>query len=1018
MHTSNLRMAERRESKINDEHPESSESETEAAAAVAPSKPKPSKRPPRQQEHQRVVSADGAPVLPVSAAAGSGISAVRSMSQGNDSTQRRVRTRAHPPEGVEAVQESEAAEDDTGANVELREMRKLQAKKRKEKIEAELAAVAEQRRLAVEKAKRKEERAKKRAVLLATRVLLEATERKLMAAEDKYANPANLDSRVTKAHAGTDASDAKPVAKVTPEMAEALVKRLQMRQMKTKEGVEALANCSVQARDFADWKRKNAVPPEGQVFTMTGWYPCVKQALLDRGWYFNPESSSPYCDMKWTLRSSDVSQETLQPWQLTNHFLKNVAITTKVGLLKSLRQLVWIADTHPREIIPRGYDLSNPQETQEFIDDFRLQKAECLLKHIYKLVTGRDQACDVPPVAIQSSEEQSEEHVDHCAPVPTPRYDVPSAIVDINAFMVNEAVFRTACEVLQRYLRPYFTDCLDDPAPEGCFDEVMSPVEWEVLSTGDLLQPFSLADTPPTPVDEFLREAEAQHACKRYGGAEHRANKKQKRNNAAERSKAVAQSQRLVPLGVKGLQDVHTILCQLIDINGTQLNMNGKGLDARNMWIVKPAAKSRGRGIMTFSDLNKLLSYVDYGKGSAGSALWIVQKYMERPLTIARRKFDLRQWVLVTAWNPLQIYFYNECYARFGVEEYDTSDASLENSFVHLVNNSIGKESENFNRIITAENGAAIEGYMMSFEQFTDYCKFASGRDMMAERIYPRMKEIVKWSLMCAVDAIEHRKNSWELYGFDFMIDEDYNAWLIEINSSPACDYSTKVTERYVQKALVELLTVVLDTRAWDAQNRKTRGEKPDTGGWECIYRGQLLETPAASFGVDMSVRGEAMKVPRRPQPSVPAVPRVYEDIRDSVVVGSGASESNKQAASIYRSTSSVEMVASQAPSRLHSHEKRAAPQGPVPTSDVTSIARKVDAHAARPKPTTSRVKVVPHEVPGSIDDSDAESADELPRKELSSAPKVNSSGHPNKHQQQRSIAPVPLKVVSLNLDL
>ena len=56
---------------------------------------------------------------------------------------------------------------------------------------------------------------------------------------------------------------------------------------------------------------------------------------------------------------------------------------------------------------------------------------------------------------------------------------------------------------------------------------------------------------------------------------------------------------------------------------------------------------------------------------------------------------------------------------------------------------------------------------------------------------------------MCASEMIEHRKNSWELYGFDFMVDDEYNAWLIEINSSPACDYSTKVTEVYVQKALV-----------------------------------------------------------------------------------------------------------------------------------------------------------------------------------------------------------------------
>ena len=66
--------------------------------------------------------------------------------------------------------------------------------------------------------------------------------------------------------------------------------------------------------------------------------------------------------------------------------MKNVAITTKVGLLKSLRSLNWLADVGCNDVIPRGYDLSNDGEMQAFIDDYRVQHAELLLKGLYKKV--------------------------------------------------------------------------------------------------------------------------------------------------------------------------------------------------------------------------------------------------------------------------------------------------------------------------------------------------------------------------------------------------------------------------------------------------------------------------------------------------------------------------------------------------------------------------------------------------------------------------------------------------------
>ena len=66
---------------------------------------------------------------------------------------------------------------------------------------------------------------------------------------------------------------------------------------------------------------------------------------------------------------------------------------------------------------------------------------------------------------------------------------------------------------------------------------------------------------------------------------------------------------------------------------------------------------------------------------------FVVQKYLEKPLLINRRKFDIRLWVLVNHEN--KVYLFKEGYIRTSSYEFELSPESIEKPFIHLTNNAV-----------------------------------------------------------------------------------------------------------------------------------------------------------------------------------------------------------------------------------------------------------------------------------------------------------------------------------------
>lgn len=83
---------------------------------------------------------------------------------------------------------------------------------------------------------------------------------------------------------------------------------------------------------------------------------------------------------------------------------------------------------------------------------------------------------------------------------------------------------------------------------------------------------------------------------------------------------------------------------------------------------------------------------------------------------------------------------------------------------------------------------------MWDCHTFQAYLRQIGKYDMWVERIYPGMQKAIIGTMLACQENMDRRPNTFEFYGADFMISEDFYPWLIEINASPDLAPSTSVT--------------------------------------------------------------------------------------------------------------------------------------------------------------------------------------------------------------------------------
>ena len=183
----------------------------------------------------------------------------------------------------------------------------------------------------------------------------------------------------------------------------------------------------------------------------------------------------------------------------------------------------------------------------------------------------------------------------------------------------------------------------------------------------------------------------------------------------------------------------------------------------------------------------------------------IVQKYIDSPLLINKRKFDMRMFMLVTSVNGcIKAYYYKDGYLRTSCKEFSVTN--LSNRMIHLTNDAVQKKDE--------EYGKYENSNKLSYDDFQKYIDANyPGQVNFAADILPQAKERMKDTIKAVFRKIDPTRKQWsfEIFGYDFMLDEDFSLSLIEVNTNPWLDQPCPLLARMIPHMLENSLWIALD---------------------------------------------------------------------------------------------------------------------------------------------------------------------------------------------------------------
>jgi hypothetical protein len=210
-------------------------------------------------------------------------------------------------------------------------------------------------------------------------------------------------------------------------------------------------------------------------------------------------------------------------------------------------------------------------------------------------------------------------------------------------------------------------------------------------------------------------------------------------------------------------------------------------LDIKNLWILRSKQSSKGKNTHIFQSLDN------------ESKEFVLTKYVENLHLINGKKYNLLLYILITGIKPLRIYLNDEGLVQIAKEKFSLDKNKLKNKFIHITNNN------------NAKNKGNEELY------FKDYQKYLREQDIDYLLLRERIVDIIIKTVISGYDYLLSKldeynlndRNSFNLFGYDFLIDKNFEPHLIDISKRPEMKISGNIDKIIKERIFIDTLNIV-----------------------------------------------------------------------------------------------------------------------------------------------------------------------------------------------------------------